>query len=165
MRQKALSKNLKKESSVELSELEYAKNYIFDMDGTLINSSEEVLYCLKKSCENLGVAIHEEKWTTDLIGPPLEEIFSLFIIDSTNETLINQLTAEFKTIYDYDENDPSFLYENVYDWLILYRLQSFKVFYRFVYFCIGTSESNGHCFLSAQSFDDFIFHSSPFLEE
>lgn len=126
--QKPLLKNLKKEYSVELSDLGYVKNYIFDMDGTLINSSEEVLYCLQKACDNLGIKINQEKLNSDLIGPPLEDIFRSFIVDSTDESLINQLTAEFKQIYDYDENDPSFLYENVYDWLISLKKSGKRLF-------------------------------------
>lgn len=98
--------------------LENYNSIIFDMDGTLINSSDEVLSCLRRACEHLGVEMIEENFTTDIIGPPLEDIFRLFIVDKENDALVDKLTAEFKTIYDYDENDTSVMYENIYDWLI-----------------------------------------------
>ena len=46
-------------------------NYIFDLDGTLVNSSEEILLCLKKAFKTVGYEIEESKFTADIIGPPI----------------------------------------------------------------------------------------------
>lgn len=100
------------------SKINKFQNYIFDLDGTLVDSSEEVMYCLGSACANLGVDMNLAKFNTDVIGPPLEDIFRIIIIDNKNEALIERLMAEFKSIYDFDADDESPMYQNTYDWLI-----------------------------------------------
>lgn len=94
------------------------KNYIFDMDGTLVDSSEEVLSCLKKACELNNARINMENFSPNVIGPPLKEIIRSVIFDFDNEDLLVKITADFRKIYDYDENDKSPMYENTYEWLM-----------------------------------------------
>ncbi len=51
-------------------------NYIFDLDGTLVNSSEEVLLCFKKAFIAASYSIDESRLTSDVIGPPLRQIIA-----------------------------------------------------------------------------------------
>lgn len=108
--------------------LEQFKNYIFDMDGTLVDSSEEVLSCLKKACELNNAKINMQNFSSNVIGPPLREIIKSVILDSHNEDLITKITSDFRRIYDNDENDKSSLYENIYEWLVSLGKSGKKLF-------------------------------------
>lgn len=104
------------------------QNYIFDLDGTLVNSSDEVMLCFKSACDNLGADINPKTYNTDVIGPPLEEIFRTIIVDNSNDKLIKALVVEFNRIYDFDENDQSPMYENAYDWLTSLKKSGKRLF-------------------------------------
>ena len=90
------------------------KNYIFDLDGTLINSSNEVLLCFKKAFAQANYPIDEKNLTSDIIGPPLNNIIKL-IAPNINEQKTQDVTKYFRQIYDYDENDISVVYDGFYE--------------------------------------------------
>ena len=52
------------------------KNYIFDLDGTIVNSSQEVLNCFKMAFQKSDYEIDENRLTQNIIGPPLKQILS-----------------------------------------------------------------------------------------
>lgn len=88
------------------------ENYIFDMDGTLINSSEEVLLCLQKAFEKAGVEYETDKMSSDIIGPPLKQIIQN-LAPNINDDDMAEVMKNFRQIYDYDEKDISVLYEGI----------------------------------------------------
>ena len=94
------------------------KNYIFDMDGTLINSSEEVLKCFKQAFKEAKYEIDTAKLTSDVIGPPLRQIIDLIAPDLVDEEKINEIISNFRRIYDYSEDDVSVMYSGIYDLLV-----------------------------------------------
>lgn len=93
------------------------QNYIFDMDGTLVDSSAEVLNCLGLACQKNEAQINYKNFTPNVIGPPLRQIIEAIILDNQNEELISSITSDFRQLYDNNENDTSEMYENTYDWL------------------------------------------------
>lgn len=109
-------------------ELSIFQNFIFDMDGTLVDSSSEVLFCLRKACESVSAEINEANFTPNVIGPPLKEIIKSIIVDKNNEELVANVTAEFRHIYDNDENDKSSMYEGAYQWLLSLKSSGKKLF-------------------------------------
>lgn len=88
-------------------------NYIFDLDGTLINSSKEVLLCFEKAFEQAGCEIDKSRLTPNVIGPPLREITKLIAPDLDDEEIISDVVKNFADIYDYDKNDISELYKGI----------------------------------------------------
>lgn len=94
------------------------QNYIFDMDGTIIDSSKEILRCLKRACDKNNAQINKEKFLVNIIGPPIRDIIQEVIIDNRNEDLILKIIKDFRNIYDNDENDTSSMYENTREWLM-----------------------------------------------
>lgn len=88
------------------------ENYIFDMDGTLINSSEEVLLCLQKAFEKAGVEYETDRMSSDIIGPPLKQIMHNLAPNICDDEM-SEVMKNFRQIYDYDENDISVLYEGI----------------------------------------------------
>ena len=92
-------------------------NYIFDLDGTIINSSKEVLLCFEKAFKKSGYKINQSRLTPNVIGPPLKDILKLIAPDLEDEKLIDDIIENFRQLYDYDENDISELYEGIMEFL------------------------------------------------
>ena len=104
------------------------KNYIFDLDGTMVNSSEEVLSCLKKSFEVAKYTIDANRLTSDVIGPPLKQIIQMITPELVDESKINEIMQNFRRIYDYDDKDISFMYDGVYNLISDLKSQGCKIF-------------------------------------
>lgn len=103
-------------------------NYIFDMDGTLINSSEEVLLCLKKAFIKANCLIDEALFTSDVIGPPLKDIIKILAPTLQYDIKLNEVMQNFRQIYDYDDNDISVLYDGVEDFIMNLKKGECKLF-------------------------------------
>ena len=91
-------------------------NYILDLDGTIINSSNEVLLCFEKAFAQSNYKIDKSRLTPNVIGPPLKEIIKL-IAPEINENDIEIVIENFRLIYDYDEHDISEYYSGVLEFL------------------------------------------------
>ena len=104
------------------------KNIIFDLDGTLVNSSEEVLNCFAKAFEKANYPLDKTKLTSDVIGPPLRQILQTLAPELTDEEKISEITSNFRQIYDYDENDISVMYDGIYDLLNTLKKEGHKLF-------------------------------------
>lgn len=70
---------------------------IFDLDGTLIDSSEDITHCLKLAYKNQNVAM-KEKLTLSLIGPPLEEMIHQ-LSPGLSKSKATDLIANFRELY------------------------------------------------------------------
>lgn len=103
-------------------------NYIFDLDGTIINSSKEVLLCFKKAFEKANYAIDENRLNSDVIGPPLKEIIILIAPDLKDEKIIDEVMKNFRDCYDFDENDISILYAGAYNYLNKLKSEGKRLF-------------------------------------
>lgn len=103
-------------------------NFIFDLDGTLINSSEEVILCFKKAFKKANYPINETLFTSNVIGPPLKEIINSLAPELTDEDKINELIENFRELYDYDENDISVIFDGIYDFLLKLKNLNKKLF-------------------------------------
>lgn len=104
------------------------RNYIFDLDGTIINSSEEVLLCMQKAFEEAKVNVEKSKFIKELIGPPIKIIIQNIAPELNDEEKILEITANFRRIYDNDNNDISKLYDGILDLLSLLKSQGKKLF-------------------------------------
>ena len=93
------------------------QNYIFDLDGTLVNSSEEVLNCFQRAFDEADYKIDSNKLTSDVIGPPLRQIIQTIAPELVDEDKINEIMLNFRRIYDYDENDISVMYAGMFEFL------------------------------------------------
>lgn len=98
------------------------RNFIFDLDGTIINSSQEVLKCFRQAFDEAGFPIDETRLTSNIIGPPLKEIIQNIAPD-IDEKNLETVMANFRRIYDYDENDISTFYQGIVE--LLAELKSY----------------------------------------
>ena len=103
-------------------------NIIFDLDGTLINSSEEVLHCFKKAFKTSNCKIDKSELTSDIIGPPIKQIIQNITHNSIADNKIEEIIKNFRQIYDYDENDISVMYSGILDLLTYLKKQNKKLF-------------------------------------
>jgi phosphoglycolate phosphatase len=74
------------------------KNIIFDLDGTLVDSSEGIISSFRQSFENCSVTPLRPV-TKEIIGPPLMETLRK-LSGSDSHTLLTSLKSKFIEYYD-----------------------------------------------------------------
>jgi Predicted phosphatases len=74
------------------------KNIIFDLDGTLINSAEDVIFCLRHAYLTVPALAHIRP-DTSIIGPPLSELIRN-LTPEISEDQASAVTRAFRTCYD-----------------------------------------------------------------
>lgn len=89
------------------------QNYIFDLDGTIINSAEEVLKCLGLALEKAGCMVDKSRFVPTLIGPPIRQIMKNLAPEIVDEEVLETAVKNFRNIYDNDTEDISFLYDDI----------------------------------------------------
>lgn len=72
--------------------------YIFDLDGTLIDSAPAILASFRQAFAQTGTPV-ERPIESDIIGPPLKETLEM-ISGTTDAAVIETLTEAFKAAYD-----------------------------------------------------------------
>lgn len=74
------------------------KNIIFDLDGTLIDSSNGILSSLAIAFKKNNIE-PQQQLTSDVIGPPLMQVLST-LAATDNKDILEKLAASFKKTYD-----------------------------------------------------------------
>jgi len=74
------------------------KSIIFDLDGTLVDSSESVLESIERAFSICSIQLLKPL-NSELIGPPLIEILKTLSGES-DKTILNLLAEKFKESYD-----------------------------------------------------------------
>lgn len=85
--------------------------YIFDLDGTLIDSAPAILASFRQAFERTGIAA-VRPIESDIIGPPLKETLEC-ISGSRDAAVIDALTEAFKAAYDGGGLNATTAYEGV----------------------------------------------------
>ena len=83
--------------SFRYSELEY-KCLIFDLDGTLIDSSDSILRCFEETLRSFGLRPQVEL-SSSLVGPPLRTVFEQ-LLHAEDRRTVDRAIEKFKLIYD-----------------------------------------------------------------
>ena len=104
------------------------RNYIFDLDGTLIDSSEEILSCIKKAYIMADCKSDFNKINSSLIGLPIMQIIEKLTPDLKNQKISNEIMENFRSIYDNNEFHKTKLYEGVYETLCYLKTKNKKLF-------------------------------------
>lgn len=86
-------------------------NIIFDLDGTLIDSSEGILKAVQLAFEQCGVVM-QQPLSSKLIGPPLTELLVILAGTKDSETL-NRLSISFKENYDTEGYKDTTIFDGV----------------------------------------------------
>ena len=104
------------------------KNYIFDLDGTVIDSCEEVLRCFELAFAKANYPINKNRLTSDLIGPPLKQIVQNIVPELKDEIVLENIISNFRNIYDNDTEDVTVIYTGVKEVLNNLKKQNKTVF-------------------------------------
>ena len=83
---------------------------LFDLDGTLIDSSEDIIDCLKKSIDMLNIDLN---YTINnrYLGPPLIEVVKN-ILPNISEEINKQISINFRNLYDNHSLSKTILNKN-----------------------------------------------------
>jgi phosphoglycolate phosphatase len=90
-------------------------NFVFDVDGTLVDTRSGVLFALQIAFETVGVVAVHDKLRNIAFGPPLKEILHDFIID---EEVCERAEEVFRFQYDNFGIQMSVVYPNIAEILI-----------------------------------------------
>lgn len=104
------------------------ENYIFDLDGTIVNSSNDILKCLKKAFQDVGCKIPSERFTPNLIGPPIRQIIENVAPEIKDEEVKKGIISSFRKIYDFDNDDCSALYPQIREYLEFLKNNNKKLY-------------------------------------
>ena len=103
------------------------KYFIFDVDGTLIDSISSVLTALKKSVETEGIFLTSNCYNKSLIGPKIFDIAKM-LVPNGNTELWKNIASNFRTIYDSDPCINASIFPNVVDFLFALKKENKIVF-------------------------------------
>lgn len=95
--------------------------YIFDLDGTILNSSPDILKCINLSLEECGFA--EKIADESVIGPPIAKILEK-AVPSLSESGKSQVISCFRKKYDEPHEDISYVYPGINELLIKLKNRS-----------------------------------------
>ena len=86
-------------------------NIIFDLDGTLIDSSPAILAALEQALEKNQIK-PQLPMSHELIGPPLNQLLPR-LTGLSDEAKLDRVAADFKAVYDHDSYRSSSVYEGI----------------------------------------------------
>ena len=83
--------------------------YIFDIDGTILDTAPRILSSIKLSLEQSGVNVPYDKITKDLIGPKIVDILNILGISASSEQK-DEIVKKFRSLYDNDPVSDTIIY-------------------------------------------------------
>lgn len=72
---------------------------IFDLDGTLVNTIDDVCICFNRALTECSYSGQSEAFISSLIGLPLEEIIRFLLPDGVSSEEIMRVSRTYKNIY------------------------------------------------------------------
>lgn len=91
-----------------------SKHILFDLDGTLVNSSEGIINAFTYSFSKMNTEVPDKTLLSTFIGPPLETSFKAFFPDQEK---LDQAIYHFRTFYKKTGVGQTHLYPNIKDLL------------------------------------------------
>ncbi len=91
------------------------KNYnliMFDFDGTLADSADGIIWCMKKAFKELNLNVPTSEEIRETIGIPLDEIFKI-LVKVEDKELINSFIERYSKIYMKEAYPKTFLFNGV----------------------------------------------------
>ncbi len=108
--------------------LKEIENFIFDLDGTILNSSQEVLKCLELAYKETKTPYDKDKISSDVIGPPLKGIFKLISPEIKDGKTFDLLIEAYSSHYDHSKDDLSKMYDGMFEFLKKLNAKNKKLF-------------------------------------
>ena len=102
------------------------KYILFDLDGTLIDTSEGIIYSVKEALKRLNVEVTDMQSLKQFIGPPLKATFKQLYGMSDEQA--NIATATFREIYAADALYQCLPYEGIFEVLKYLKEHGHEIF-------------------------------------
>jgi phosphoglycolate phosphatase len=102
------------------------RNLLFDLDGTLVDSSRTISVCIDYALDRLGVSTSGDIPVTSIIGTPLLDVFrqQYEMTDQQAELAI----AHYREHYDHLNQAGSTVYDRIHQVLTTLRTEGFHLF-------------------------------------
>ncbi len=103
------------------------KGIIFDLDGTLIDSLEDIGVCMNKVLETNGLRTYQIPKYKDFVGGGVEFLVNNVLTTKEELLLKDKITKEFKDVYEQQLHTKTKAYDGVYELLEKLQENDFKI--------------------------------------
>ncbi|MBU0923968.1 HAD family hydrolase [bacterium] len=103
------------------------KAIIFDLDGTLIDSLEDIAVCMNQVLEELELPIHKIEDYKYFVGGGISVLVDNALDKQTSLETKEKVTNKFKVIYDQKLHEKTLPYDGIYDLLDELQKLDFKI--------------------------------------
>ncbi|UTJ06473.1 HAD family hydrolase [Arcobacter roscoffensis] len=103
------------------------KAIIFDLDGTLIDSLEDIAICMNQVLIELNLPHHELNDYKNFVGGGIDFLVNNALADDTNEKVKEEVTNRFKVVYDQKLHAKTKPYDGIYELLEELEKRDYKI--------------------------------------
>jgi len=133
--------------------MESQKAIIFDLDGTLIDSLEDIAVCMNQVFEELDLPTHEIEDYKNFVGGGVDILVENALEPTAPKELKVKVRDRFKEIYDSNLHAKTQAYDGIYELLENLEKQNFKM---------GILSNKPHEF--TVEYANSLFENNKFLE-
>jgi phosphoglycolate phosphatase len=103
------------------------KAIIFDLDGTLIDSLEDIAVCMNQVLEELNLRSHKIEDYKYFVGGGISILVDNALDKNTNDEIKAKVTEKFKIVYDQKLHAKTLPYDGIYELLDELQKLDFKI--------------------------------------
>lgn len=103
------------------------KTIIFDLDGTLIDSLEDIAICMNQVLIELNLPHHELNDYKNFVGGGIDFLVNNALASDTSDEVKEEVTNRFKVVYDQKLHAKTKPYEGIYELLEELEKRDYKI--------------------------------------
>ena len=103
------------------------KALIFDLDGTLINSLEDITNCANKAISELGFKTHSFEDFKKFVGEGAWNLLKNALPQNTEKEIIDEAYKRYQKYYEQEKFDNTYVYDGIFDLIDFCATQNIKM--------------------------------------